>query len=246
MLSQIFRIGVAMVIFKAGVILSMMLVANYTYATGLSNIPTQTEKNVNVHLGKLPELDSSTPLLDKALVKWKQSQDKSASECLANNPKKATYRYDIETVYENTQLVVFNVSGQYSCSDKSEKQNNFIYGIAFNKKTGEKLDLNQFYNLGQYRHKALYLKPQVIPEVLKAYKDVNKVEDECLDPQVANTAFFENHPYTLSFKENGDVTLYFNPPSSMAACFDNLTLSKRVTQLYKNQWFEKTFKIKSQ
>ncbi|WP_144161589.1 hypothetical protein [Paraburkholderia sp. BCC1885] len=175
-------------------------------------------------VGPIPAISDVSPGLKKNLDSLKGRIESSARDC-AETAKTMNsigqYSSSIKKILDTGEVVVLQVSGDMICD--GVHSSSYQYGIAFEKASGRRLDLNQIYNIASRQDGRLFVRPDLIDLVKSDYRAVNENNPSCL-----SAAGWEddlaNLPITFSPLSDGSIVIYYAAPDVSAACFPALRL----------------------
>ncbi|HEX7933142.1 MAG TPA: hypothetical protein VF573_08720 [Paraburkholderia sp.] len=172
----------------------------------------------------LPAISNISPGLKRTLDALKARIDSDAKDC-AETAKGmnsiAQYNYSIEKILDTGKVVAIKVSGTMLCD--GVHSSSYQYGIAFEKVSGKRIDLNQIYNIATRKDGRLFVRSDLIDSVKASYREVNENNPSCLSVPGWEDEL-GNIPITFSPLPDGSIALYYAPPDLSSACFPVLRL----------------------
>jgi hypothetical protein len=150
------------------------------------------------------------------------------------------YHSFIEKIVETKKMVALRVSGFMICD--GVHSSTYQYGIAYEKISGKRLDLNKIYNIATRLDGHLFVRPELIDSVKINYRKVNKNNPSCL-----STGWEEdiaNLPITFLPLPDRSLALYFAGPDVTAACFAALQLKTNSFAKFRDAHQAARFELK--
>ncbi|MDR5800879.1 hypothetical protein [Caballeronia sp. LZ001] len=175
-------------------------------------------------VGPIPAISNISPGLKKAIDALKarvKSDAKGCAETAKGMRSTAQYSSFIRKVLDTDRVVALHVSGDMICD--GVHPSSFQYGVAFEKASGKRLDLNRVYNIAIRQDGRLFVRPDLIDSVKTSYMSANKNNPFCLSATELEDEL-ANFPITFSPLPDGSIALYYAAPDVSAVCFPALRL----------------------
>jgi hypothetical protein len=195
------------------IVLLAMSAASFTYAN------SETPK-----IGPLPSIQNASPMMKNSLHTLRMRIESDAQTCLENARGMnavGEYKATLKKMLDTSKVVVLEVSGSMICD--GIHPSSYQYGVAFEKTTGRRLDLNRIYNIATRQDGRLFLRHELVDSAKTSYRKANENSLSCLDGTDWQ-AELTSIPITFSPKPDGSVVLYYAAPDISAACFPTLRL----------------------
>lgn len=177
-----------------------------------------------VVVGPLPAISNISPGLKKALDALRariESDAKDCTETAKGMNSNGQYSSSIKKTLDTRKVVALGVSGVMICD--GIHSSSYQYGIAFEKTSGKRLDLNQIYNIATRQDGRLFVRPDLINSVRDSYRAVNKNNQSCLSATGWEDDLADL-PITFSPLPDGSIVIFYAAPDVSAACFSDLRL----------------------
>jgi hypothetical protein len=182
----------------------------------------------------MPVVAHSTRLLDVALTRLRGRITSNASECM-NNAKgmgvRGMYEAKLGKTIETSRIVVIEVLGNMSCD--GVHSSSYQYAIAFDTKTGTRIDLNRIYAIGIRRDVSISLRPELLDVVKKSYKRANSSNPACLERDGWEDSL-RAYSFTMSPLPDGRIILYYSRPDIEATCLPPMKLGASDVKPYRD------------
>lgn len=190
-------------------------------ASGITSFACEASNSVKI--GALPFISNASPGLRKSLGVLKARIESDAQDCLGNARGMGSFgEYDIDfkKIIDTGKLVVLRVSGYKICD--GVHTTSYQYGIALDKSTGKRFDLNEIYNIAIRQDGRLFIRPELADALKESYSKVNEHNSSCLSEERGDE--LTNVPVTFAPLPDGSIVLYFAAPDVSVACFSGLRL----------------------
>lgn len=188
----------------------------------------------SIAIGPIPSIADASPALLKTLNALRQRLESDARDCMESASAMAgpgNYRGSIKKALETSRLVSLEVSRVMVCD--GVHSSGFRYGVAFDKKTGVRIDLSRVYNVATREEEKMFLRAELVESVKKSYRRQNAADASCLDDSDWE-AGLTNFPLTFLPEPDGSLVLYYTTPDISSACFPPLHLSRYDVAPYRN------------
>jgi len=177
-----------------------------------------------VVVGPLPAISNVSPGLKKTLDALKariEFDAKNCNETAKGMNSTGQYISSIKKILDTGKVVALEISGLMMCD--GVHSSSYQYGIAFEKVSGKRLDLNKIYNIATRQDGRLFVRPDLINSVKDSYRMANKNNPSCLSATGWEDDL-ANLPITFSLLPDGSIVLFYAAPDVSAACFPALRL----------------------
>lgn len=175
-------------------------------------------------IGPLPVVQNASSILKKSLGTLKERIESDATNCLENAKGmgySGKYNASVRKMVDTSKIVALEVSGSMICD--GIHSSSYQYGIAFEKTTGRRFDLNRIYNIAIKQDGHLFLRAELGGLAQESYQQANKNNRSCL-AGADWKGELTNIPITFSPQLDGSIVLYYAAPDVSAACFPALRL----------------------
>ncbi len=177
-------------------------------------------------IGLLPTIRNASPELKSSLNAIRIRVQADARACLQTAKEMEAvgqYSAAFKNMLDTGRVLVLEVSGSMICD--GIHSSSYRYGVAFEKDSGKRLDLNRIYNIGTRSGDRLFLRAELIDAAAASYRRVNMNERECLDRAGWELELI-NVPITFSPQSDGSIILYYAASDVSAACFHGVRLEQ--------------------
>ncbi|WP_081771560.1 hypothetical protein [Paraburkholderia nodosa] len=184
-----------------------------------------------VKIGPLPAISNVSPKLEKSLDALRVRIRSTAKDCIEaakGMNSVGEYNSEIKKMVDTSKAIVLQVSATMICD--GIHSSSYQYGIAFEKSTGKRIDLNRIYNIAIRRDERLFIRPELADAVKSSYTKANENNQSCFSDADWQDDL-TNLPITFSPQSDGSIVLYYAAPEVFAACFPALRLEPSA--LYK-------------
>ena len=142
----------------------------------------------------------------------------------------SSYKADLKKTLDTDKTVVIEVSGNMICD--GVHPSSYRYGVAFEKQSGKRLDLNRIYNIAIRQDDHLFLRHELADTAKISYERANAQVPSCLN-QIDDDGL-TSLPMTFSPNTDGSLSLYYSAPGVSAACYPVLVLERSAVAAYRN------------
>jgi hypothetical protein len=188
----------------------------------------------SVKIGIFPTISNASPKLRKSLDALKTRVGSDAQDCLENARGMGSvgeYEADFKKMIDTSKAVVLQVSGSKICD--GVHTTSYQYGIAFDKATGKRIDLNQIYNIANRQDGRLFVRPELVDALKASYAKANEHNPSCLSEGGWEDEL-TNVPVTFAPLADGSIVLYFAAPDVSAACFSSMHLDSSAFSKFRD------------
>lgn len=187
-----------------------------------------------VKIGSLPSISNVTPKLRNSLNALKARVESDAQDCIGNARGMGSVgEYDaaFKKMLDTSKAVILRVSGYRICD--GVHSSSYQYGIAFDKETGKRFDLNQIYNIATRQDGQLFVRPELFDALKAGYAKANEHNPSCLSDGGWEDDL-TNVPVTFAPLPDGSIILYFATPDVSAACLSSLHLDSSTFSRFRD------------
>ncbi|PRX99399.1 hypothetical protein [Paraburkholderia sp. BL25I1N1] len=188
----------------------------------------------SISIDPIPTVRNVSSGLNRSLVALRARVRLDAKYCMENAEGMesiGTYTAAFRKTIDTKKIIVIEVSGSMMCD--GVHPSSYRYGIAFERFSGERLNLNAIYNIAISRDHHLFLRSELAESAKTSYRRENSSNQSCL----ANSDWEQavtNYPITFSPEGNGSISLYYAIPDVSAACFPVLHLERSAVAHYRD------------
>ncbi|MDR6378455.1 hypothetical protein [Paraburkholderia caledonica] len=187
-----------------------------------------------INIDQVPRVSGASSALKKSLNTMRKNVESDAQNCIANaqgSEAQGNYAAKIRKVIDSRKVVVTEVTGSMMCD--GVHPSSYQYGIAFERASGKRLDLNNIYNIAIRSEGRLFIRPELVDAVAASYKQQNERLQSCLNNSELKQDI-KTLPLTFSPAPDGSIFLYYEIPSVSAGCFPSLRLPRNAIARYRS------------